>query len=80
MVWVGCASGGGVIRKILAHLGLATEALTKPEETIWRACGPPGELFPLDLDDAELRVELNAVDEDLSEPFFDELPAQDWAV
>jgi hypothetical protein len=68
-----------VIKKILAHLGLATEALTKPEETIWRVRGPPDELFPLDLDDAGLPVELDAVDEDLSEPFFDELLAHDWA-
>jgi hypothetical protein len=32
-----------------------------------------------DLDDAGLPVELDAVDVDLSEPFSDELPADDWA-
>ncbi len=63
----------------LAHLGLATEALTKLEDPIWPVRGPPDELFPPDLDDAGLPVELDAVDEDLSEPFFDELPAEDWA-
>ena len=68
-----------VIKKILAHLGLATEALAKPEEPIWRVRGPPGAMFPPDLDEAGLAVELDAVDEDLSEPFFDELPGQDWA-
>jgi hypothetical protein len=41
--------------------------------------GPPDELFPPDLDEAGLPGELDAVDEDLSEPFFDELPADDWA-
>ena len=60
-------------------LGLATEAMTKPEETIWRVRGPPEELFPLDLDDAGLAVVFDAVDEEPSEPFFDELPADDWA-
>jgi hypothetical protein len=41
--------------------------------------GPAEELFPPDLDDAGLPVDLDAVDEDLSEPFFDELPAHDCA-
>ena len=68
-----------VIKKILRHLGLATQALTKPEDPVWRVRGPPDELFPLDLDGAGLPVEPDAVDEDLSEPFFDELPADDWA-
>lgn len=67
-----------VVKKILAHLGLATEALTKPEESIWlpkksTLRGPP------DVDDAGLPVELDAVDEDPGEPFFDELPADEWA-
>jgi hypothetical protein len=68
-----------VIKKILAHLGLATEALTKPEDPVWRVRGPPDELFPPDIDEAGLPVELDAVDEDPGEPFFDELPADDWA-
>ena len=73
-----------VIKKILAHLGLATEALTKPEDPVWlpkksTLRGPPDELFPPDLDEAGLPVELDAVDEDPGEPFFDELPAEDWA-
>ena len=51
-----------VVKKILAHLGLATEALTKPEESVWlpkksTLRGPPDELFPADLDDAGLPVE-----------------------
>ena len=41
--------------------------------------GPPGELFPPDVDEAGLPVELDAVDEDPGEPFFDELPADEWA-
>ena len=68
-----------VVKKILAHLGLATEALTKPEESIWRVRGPPDELFPADLDDAGLAVALAGVDEEPGEPFFDDLPADDWA-
>ncbi len=73
-----------VIKKIRAHLGLATEALTKHEDPVWlpkksTLRGPPDEMFPPDLDDAGLSVELDAADEDLSEPFFDELPAEDWA-
>ena len=67
-----------VIKKILTHLGLATEALTEPEESVWRVRGPPDELFPPDLDDAGLPVEPDAVDEELSEPFVDELPGDDW--
>ena len=47
------------IKKVLAHLGLATEALTKPEDPVWlpkksTPGGPPEGLFPLDLDDAGL--------------------------
>ena len=68
-----------VVKKILAYLGLATEALTRPEETICRVRGPPDMLFPLDLDEAGLPVEPDAVDEDLSERTFDELSADDWA-
>ena len=73
-----------VIKKILAHLGLATEALTKPEDSVWllkksTLRGPPDELFPPDLDEAGLPVELDAVDEDPGEPFFDELPVDEWA-
>ncbi len=72
------------IKKILSHLGLATEAFTKPEDPIWlpkksTLRGPPDALFSPDVDEAGLPVELDAVDEDLSEPFFDELPADDWA-
>ena len=68
-----------VVKKILAHLGLATEALTKPDDPVWRVRGPPEDMFPLDLDDAGLSVELDVVDEDPGEPFFDVLPAEDWA-
>ena len=38
------------------------------------------ELFPPDVDEAGLPVELDAVDEDPGEPYFDELPADDWDV
>ena len=73
-----------VVKKILAHLGLATEALTKPEESVWlpkksTQRGPPDELFPPDLDDAGLPVEVDGVDEEPGEPFFDELPVDEWA-
>jgi hypothetical protein len=68
-----------VVRRILAHLGLTTEALTKPEESIWRVRRPPDELFPGDLDDAGLPVEVDGVDEEPGEPFFDEVPVDDWA-
>ena len=68
-----------MVKKILAHLGLATEALTKPDDPVWRVRGPPEDMFPLDLDDAGLSVELDVVDEDPGEPFFDVLPAEDWA-
>lgn len=60
-------------------LGLATEALTKPEDPVWRVRGPPDELFPPDVVEAGLSVELDAVDEDPGEPVFHELPAHDWA-
>ncbi len=68
-----------VVRKILAHLGLATEALTKPEDPVCRVRGPPDALFPPDLDDAGLPVEVDGVDEEPGDPFFDELPVDDWA-
>ena len=73
-----------VVKKILAHLGLATEALTKPEDPVWlpkesTLRGPPDELFPGDLDDAGLAVEVDGVDEEPGEPYFDELPADEWA-
>lgn len=73
-----------VVRRILAHLGLATEALTKPEDPVWlpkesTLRGPPHERFPGDLDDAGLPVEVDGVDEEPGEPFIDELPADDWA-
>ena len=68
-----------VTAKILSHLALATEALTKSEDPVRRVRGPPDELFPPDVDEAGLPVGLDAVDEDPSEPFFDELPAEDWA-
>ena len=73
-----------VVRRILAHLGLATEALTKPEDPVWlpkksTPRGPPDELFPRDLDDAGLAVEVDGVDEEPGEPYFDELPADEWA-
>ena len=65
-------------------LGLATEALTKPEESIWlpkksTPQGPPDELFPGDLDDAGLPVEVDGVDEEPGDPLFDELPVDEWA-
>ena len=41
--------------------------------------GLPDELFPPDLDEAGLTVELDAIDDDPGEPFFDELPADGWA-
>ena len=73
-----------VVRRILAHLGLATEPLKKPEDPVWlpkksTLRGPPDELFPPDLDDAGLPVEVDGVDEEPGEPFFDQLPAEDWA-
>jgi hypothetical protein len=37
------------------------------------------ELFPRDLDDAGLPVEVDGGDDEPGEPFFDELPAEDWA-
>ncbi len=67
-----------VVRRILAHLGLAREALTKPEDPVWRVRGPPDELFPPDVDEAGLPVELDTVDEEPGEPFFDEQSAHDW--
>ena len=67
-----------VVKKILAHLGLATEALTKPEDPVWRVRGPPDELFPPDVDEAGLPVEVDGGDDEPCEPFFDELPADDW--
>ena len=72
-----------VVRWILAHLGVATEALTKPEDPVWlpkksTLRGPPDELLPADLDDAGLPVEVAGADEEPGEPFFDELPAEDW--
>jgi hypothetical protein len=73
-----------MVKKILAHLGLPTEAQTNPEGPIWlpkesTLRGPPAELLPPDLDDAGLLVGLNAVDEERGEPMFGELPAEDWA-
>ena len=68
-----------VVRRNLAHLGLATEALTKPEDPVWRVRGPPHELFPGDLDDAGLPVEVDGGYDEPVEPFFAELPAADWA-
>jgi hypothetical protein len=68
-----------VVKKILAHLGLATEALTKPEDPVWRVRGPPDELVPGDLDDAGLPVEVDGVDEEPGDPLFDELPVDEWA-
>ncbi len=68
-----------VVKKVLAHLGLATEALTRPEDPVWRVSGPPNALFPGDLDDAGLPVEVDCVDAEPGELFFDELPADDWA-
>ena len=41
--------------------------------------GPAEALFPPDLDDAWLPVEVDGVDEESGEPFFDELPADEWA-
>jgi hypothetical protein len=72
-----------VVKRILAHLGLVMEAFTAPEDPVWlprksALLGPPDELFPPVLDDTGLPAEPNAVDEGLSEPPFDEPPAQDW--
>jgi hypothetical protein len=41
--------------------------------------GPPDELFPGDLDDAGLPVEVDGVDEEPGDPLFDELPVDEWA-
>ena len=41
--------------------------------------GLPEALFPADLNDAGLSVEVDGVDEESGEPFFDELPAEDLA-
>ena len=73
-----------VVRWILAHLGVASEALTKPEDPVWlpkksTLRGPPDELFAADLDDAGLPGEMDGVDDEPGEPWFDELPADEWA-
>jgi hypothetical protein len=68
-----------VVKKILAHLGLATEALTRPEDPVWRVRGPPDALFPGVLDDAGLPLEMDGVDAEPGEPFFGGLAADDWA-
>ena len=54
---------------------MATEALTKPEDPAWlpqksTLRGPPDELFPADLDDAGLPVEVDGGDDE---------PGEDWA-
>ena len=80
------------VRRILAPprrhggqaLGLATEALTKPEDPVWlpqksTLRGPPEDVFPPGVDEAGLPAELGAIDEDPGEPFFDELPVDEWA-
>ena len=73
-----------VIKKNLAHVGLATKALTEPEDPVWlpkkaTLRGPPDELFPPGLDEAGLPVELEAIDPDPDARFFDDLPADKWA-
>ncbi len=73
-----------MVRRSFTQLGLVTEALTTPEDPEWLPMGstlrrPPGELFPAVLDDAGLSVEVDGVDEEPGEPFFDELPVGEWA-
>lgn len=58
-----------MLRRILAKLGLATEALTKPEDPAQlpkksTLREPHEEPFAADLDDAGLPVEVNGVDEE----------------
>ena len=67
------------VKRILAHVGLGTEALTKPGESIWRVTGLPEEMSPSELGDAGLRVGVDGADEELGVPLFDELPAEEWA-
>ena len=70
---------GAIATKILRHIGLPTQVVTKAEPCdIWRVRGPPGELVPDGLDDWEPEPELypDAVDEvyqdDDMRGFFDE--------
>ena len=70
---------GAVANKILRHLRLPTEVVTKAEPCdIWRVRGPPGELVPDDLDDCEPELYPDAVDEiypdDDMRGFFDDEP------
>ena len=57
--------------------------LIKTADSVWlpkksTLRGLPDALFPADFDDAGLSVEVDGVDEESGEPFFDELPAEDW--
>ena len=40
--------------------------------------GPPDELFPANLNDAGLPVEVDGDDEEPGEPLFDQLAVEDW--
>ena len=69
---------GAIASKILRHLGLPTQTVTKAEPCdIWRVRGPPGELVP-DLDDWGPELYPDTVDEVYEEDdmrgFFDDEP------
>jgi len=40
-----------VIKKILRDLGLPTDVVLIETQPVWRVRGPPGELFPADVDE-----------------------------
>ncbi|MBI5609768.1 MAG: hypothetical protein HY902_12920 [Deltaproteobacteria bacterium] len=65
-----------VIKKILKHLGLPSEVVLKEAQPVWRLRGPPGELFPEDVDETGHDL---AVDDDFGVDFPDELPVNDVA-
>jgi len=65
-----------VIKKILRHLGLPTDVVLKETQPVWRVRGPPGELFPTDVDETGQDL---APDDDFGMDFVDELPVDDWA-
>ena len=66
---------GAIATKILRHLGLPTQVVTKAAPCdVWRVRGPPGELD--DFGDDEPQVHSDAIDEEYEEigmrPFFDD--------
>ena len=66
---------GAIATKILRHLGLPTQVVTKAAPCdVWRVRGPPGELD--DLGDDEPQAHADAIDEEYEEigmrPFFDD--------